>query len=124
LPAKGVIAPFPEKRTIHHGPGRRRVVESRKPRHVRGCLTCAFGLARRWEWVDRNPAESARPPAVNTRKSIPATPPEDVAKVIVEAGAHSTALGLYLWLVVITGQRRGGQGLILTVTVAAWSPAL
>jgi hypothetical protein len=57
--------------------------------------------------MDRNPAETARPPAVNTRKSIPATAPEDVAKVITEARAHSAALGLYLWLVVITGQRRG-----------------
>src|SRR5262249_5667878 len=60
-----------------------------------------------WEWVDRNAAEAAKPPAVNTRKSIPATPPEDVAKVIAQARAHSAALGLYLWLVVITGQRRG-----------------
>jgi integrase len=38
---------------------------------------------------------------------IPATSPDDVAKVITEARAHSPALGLYLWLVVITGVRRG-----------------
>jgi integrase len=30
-----------------------------------------------------------------------------VAKVIAEARARSTALGLYLWLVVVTGVRRG-----------------
>jgi hypothetical protein len=42
---------------------------------------------------------------VNTRKSIPATPPEDIAKVIAGARAHSATLGLYLWLVAITGQR-------------------
>jgi integrase len=74
---------------------------------IHGILSGAFATARRWEWMDRNPAEAAKPPAVNTRKSIPATPPEDVAKVIAEARAHSAALGLYLWLVVITGQRRG-----------------
>jgi integrase len=74
---------------------------------IHGILSGAFAMAQRWEWLDRNPAESAKPPAVNTRKSIPATPPEDVAKVITEARAHSAALGLYLWLVVITGQRRG-----------------
>jgi integrase len=74
---------------------------------LHGILSGAFAMARRWEWMDRNPAESARPPAVNTRKSIPATPPEDVAKVIAECREHSAALGLYLWLVVITGQRRG-----------------
>ena len=38
---------------------------------------------------------------------IPATSPDDVAKVIAEARAHSPALGLYLWLVVVTGVRRG-----------------
>jgi integrase len=30
-----------------------------------------------------------------------------VAKVIAEARARNTALGLYLWLVVVTGVRRG-----------------
>jgi integrase len=30
-----------------------------------------------------------------------------VAKVIAEARAHSADLGLYLWLVVVTGVRRG-----------------
>ena len=64
-------------------------------------------MAQRWEWIDRNPTDSAKPPAVNTGKSVPATPPEDVAKVIAEARAHSAALGLYLWIVVITGARRG-----------------
>ena len=44
---------------------------------------------------------------MNTGRSIPATPPEDVAKVIAEARAHSTPLGPYLWIVVITGARRG-----------------
>jgi integrase/DNA-binding transcriptional regulator YhcF (GntR family) len=74
---------------------------------IDGILSGAFAMAQRWEWIDRNPTDSAKPPAVNTRKSIPATPPEDVAKVITEARAHSTALGLYLWIVVITGARRG-----------------
>jgi integrase len=76
-------------------------------RQIHSILSGAFDTAQRWEWTDRNPADSARPPAVNTRRSVPATPPEDVAKVIAAARAHSAALGLYLWLVVITGQRRG-----------------
>ena len=64
-------------------------------------------MAQRWEWMDRNPTEAAKPPPVNTGKSVLATPPADVAKVIAEARAHSAALGLYLWIVVITGARRG-----------------
>jgi integrase len=75
-------------------------------RGIHGILSGAFAAARRWDWADRNPAESAKPPAY-TRKPVPATPPGDMAKVIAEARARSTALGLYLWLVAITGVRRG-----------------
>ena len=60
----------------------------------------------RWEWTDRNPAASAKLPTLN-RQTILATSPGDVAKVIAEARARSTAMGLYLWFVVVTGIRRG-----------------
>ena len=60
----------------------------------------------RWEWTDRNPAASARPPTPS-RQTILATSPEAVAKVIAEARAYSATLRLYLWLVVVTGVRRG-----------------
>ena len=75
-------------------------------RGIHSILSGAFAAAQRWEWTDRNPAESAKPPTT-TRQPIPATSPDDVAKVIAEAGARSAALGLYLWLVVVTGVRRG-----------------
>jgi integrase len=80
-----------------------------KPSTIRGIhsiLSGAFAAAQRWEWTDRNPAESAKPPTTR-RQPIPATSPDDVALVIAEARARSTALGLYLWLVVVTGVRRG-----------------
>jgi integrase len=75
-------------------------------RGIHSILSGAFAAAQRWEWTERNPAASAKPPTT-TRKSIAATSPEDVAKVIAQARARSAALGLYLWLVVITGVRRG-----------------
>ena len=75
-------------------------------RGIHSILSGAFAAAQRWEWTDRNPAESAKPPTT-IRRPIPATSPDDVAKVIAEARAHSPALGLYLWLVVVTGVRRG-----------------
>ena len=80
-----------------------------KPSTIRGIhsiLSGAFAAAQRWEWTDRNPAESAKPPTT-IRRSIAATSPDDVAKVIAEARGRSAALGLYLWLVVVTGVRRG-----------------
>ena len=73
---------------------------------VHSIVSGAFEAAMRWEWTDRNPARSARPPTL-TRQTILATSPEAVAKVIAEARARSAALGLYLWLVVVTGVRRG-----------------
>jgi integrase len=80
-----------------------------QPNTIRGIhaiLSGAFAAAQRWDWVERNPAESARPPTY-TRRPVPATSPEDVAKVIAEARADRAALGLYLWLVAVTGVRRG-----------------
>ena len=67
-------------------------------RGIHAILSGAFEAAMRWEWTDRNPAASARPPTPR-RQTILATSPEDVAKVIAEARARSAALGLYLWLV-------------------------
>ena len=75
-------------------------------RGIHSILSGAFAAAQRWEWTDRNPTTSAKPPTT-IRRSIPATSPDDVAKVIAEARERSIALGLYLWLVVVTGVRRG-----------------
>ena len=69
-----------------------------KPSTIRGIhsiLSGAFAAAQRREWTDRNPAESAKPPTT-TRQPIPATSPDDVAKVIAQAhdikgGRHYTA---------------------------------
>jgi integrase len=75
-------------------------------RGIHSILSGAFAAAQRWEWTDRNPTMSAKPPAT-IRRPIPATSPDDAAKVIAEAQERSAALGLYLWLVVVTGVRRG-----------------
>jgi integrase len=75
-------------------------------RGIHSILSGAFAAAQRWDWIDRNPAESARPPAY-ARKPVPATPPGDVARVIAEARATLPSLALYLWLAAVTGVRRG-----------------
>jgi DNA-binding transcriptional MocR family regulator len=48
-------------------------------RNIHSILSGAFATAKRWEWIAWNPAESAKPPAV-TRRPVPATAPEDVAR--------------------------------------------
>jgi integrase len=75
-------------------------------RNIHSILSGAFSTAERWEWIAWNPAQSARPPAV-TPRPVPAVPPGDVAKVIAEGRKTHPAMALYLWLVAITGARRG-----------------
>ena len=75
-------------------------------RGIHSILSGAFAAAQRWEWTDRNPATSAKPPTT-IRRPVPATSLDEAAKVIAEARARNTALGLYLWLVAVTGVRRG-----------------
>jgi integrase len=76
-------------------------------RQIHSILSGAFDAAQRWEWVDGNPADSAKPPTVTAAKR-PATSPEDVAKVIAEGRARGMhQVSLCLWLAAITGARRG-----------------
>src|SRR6516165_7451377 len=75
-------------------------------RNIHSILSGAFATAKRWEWIAWNPAESAKPPAAS-RRPLPATSPEDVAKVIAKGRKARPEMALYLWLVAITGARRG-----------------
>jgi integrase len=76
-------------------------------RNIHAIFSGAFDAAQRWEWIDRNPADSAKPPTV-TQKKRPATPPADVVKVIGQAhAARQRDVALFIWLAAITGARRG-----------------
>jgi integrase len=76
-------------------------------RQIHSILSGAFDAAKRWKWVDENPAESAKPPTVTTVKR-PATSPAEVAAVIELARKTGRPqLALYVWLAAITGARRG-----------------
>lgn len=82
-----------------------------KPQTIRilhSILSGAFAAARRWGYVDFNPAESARPPKTSGRKKIAATPPSVVVRVPDKCDELSRRnLRLYIWLTAITGVRRG-----------------
>ena len=59
------------------------VMKAKTIRNIHSILSGAFATAKRWDWIDWNPAESAKPPAVSQRP-LPATTPEDMAAVIAE----------------------------------------
>src|SRR5262249_27174686 len=81
--------PQPGVRRWRPGPGhdcklagcRRHVCSPMKPgtiRQIHSILSGAFDAAKRWQWIDENPAQSAKPPTVTTVKR-PATSPAAVA---------------------------------------------
>jgi integrase len=76
-------------------------------RQIHSILSGAFTAAVRWEWIDRNPAGSAKLP--KTRHRSPTSPtPAAVASVIAAArDLHLELLALYMWLAAVTGARRG-----------------
>jgi integrase len=76
-------------------------------RQIHSILSGAFATAVRWEWIDRNPAASAKLPKARTRS--PSSPaPAEVAKVIAAArDLQLDLVALYLWLAAVTGARRG-----------------
>jgi hypothetical protein len=87
-------------------PHRCRPMSARTIRQIHSILSGALAAAVRWEWIDRNPASSARLPKARPRS--PASPaPADVAAVIEAARkAGQDLLAVYLWLAAVTGARR------------------
>jgi len=76
-------------------------------RQIHAILSGAFATAVRWEWIERNPAMTAKLPRTRPRTAT-SPQPADVAKVIARARASGQdSLALYLWLAAVTGARRG-----------------
>jgi len=66
-------------------------------------LSSAFSRAVRWEWLTRNPAAAASPPA-EPRREIEPPADDDVARAVNAAGGE---LAAFLMLAATTGARRG-----------------
>jgi integrase len=87
-------------------PHRCRPMSAGTVRQIHAILSGAFVTAVRWEWITRNPAASAKLPK-NRRQPAVALSPSQVAKVIAVAQDVYPELATYLWLVAVTGARRG-----------------
>ena len=75
-------------------------------RQIHAVISGALSAAVRWGWLPFNPAESARIPAKPRPNPEPPSP-EDAARLIEEAWRQDEQWGLYLWLAMVTGARRG-----------------
>jgi integrase len=73
---------------------------------IHAVLSAACRAAVRWGWIPYNPTEAVRTPT-KPRPSPTPPAPVDVARLVEAATQEDPAWGLYLWLAIITGARRG-----------------
>jgi integrase len=69
-------------------------------------ISGALSAAVRWGWLPFNPAETARIPAKPRPQPRPPSPAE-AARIVEEAWRRNDEWGLYIWLAMVTGARRG-----------------
>jgi integrase len=74
-------------------------------RHAHNLLNGAFALAVRWEWVGTNPVAKAAAPTMPAPNPEP--PSASQAARIVSEAWKDPAWGLFVWLAMTTGARRG-----------------
>jgi integrase len=73
---------------------------------VLSIVSAALSLAKRYKWIDENPAESATMPSPGGHEPDPPTP-EQAAALLNLAFAEDEEFGLFCWTAFITGGRRG-----------------
>jgi integrase len=75
-------------------------------RRIHAILSSALNYAISWGWIEKNPATYAHPPKLSRRRARPQTP-EKVAELLNAASERDIELGIFLWIAVTTGARRG-----------------
>ena len=73
---------------------------------IHAVLSAACSSALRWGWIPFNPIDAVRVPSKPKPNPRPSTPAE-TARLVKEATCQNPEWGLYLWLAVVTGARRG-----------------
>jgi integrase len=87
-------------------PHRCRPLAASSVRQIHAIISGALSAAVRWGWLPFNPAEAARAPAKPRPQPDPPSP-RDAARIIKAAWQRDDEWGLYVWLAMVTGARRG-----------------
>jgi integrase len=82
-------------------------MSARTIRQIHAILSGAFAAAVRWEWIDRNPAGSAKLPKAPHRSPTSPTPGTVAAVIAAARDQELDLLAVYVWLAAVTGARRG-----------------
>ena len=83
-----------------------RPMQPRTIRQIHAILRTALGYAVKWGWIDRNPAQHASPPRI-TASEIHPPDPKQAARLVETASNLDRELGVFVWLAMVTGARRG-----------------
>lgn len=75
-------------------------------RQIHAVISGALSAAVRWDWLPFNPAEAVDPPARPRPDPQPPSPAE-AARLVETAWQADEQWGLYLWLAMVLGARRG-----------------
>jgi len=75
-------------------------------RQIHAILSGALDTAVRWEWIPSNPASVAKRPKQQAPRPHPPTARE-AARIVAAAWEEDLQWGLFVWLVLVTGARRG-----------------
>lgn len=88
------------------GPHVCRPLAASSVRQIHAILSGALTAAVRWGWVPFNPTQAARQPSKPRPRPQPPSP-KDAARIVDAATAQDAEWGLYIWLAIVTGARRG-----------------
>lgn len=75
-------------------------------RQIHAVMSGALNAAVRWGWISFNPVDAARKPRAPRPKPDPPTP-EAAARIVNKAWEQDEQWGTLVWLVMVTGLRRG-----------------
>ncbi|APU17798.1 site-specific recombinase XerD [Actinoalloteichus sp. GBA129-24] len=75
-------------------------------RQVHAVLSGALNAAVRWGWISFNPVEAARKPRAPRPQPQPPTS-DEAALIVNKAWEQGAGWGMLVWLVMVTGMRRG-----------------
>lgn len=96
----------PELATLYRDLKERRKLGASSVRQIHAILRGAFGLAVAWGWLDSSPAAKTKPPKAPARK-IESPSLEDVRRGLEAAVDYTEEFGVFYWLAVAIGARRG-----------------
>jgi integrase len=75
-------------------------------RQCHAILSSAYAAAVRWGWVGVNPMSTAQKPRLPSPDPDPPSP-DEAARIVAAAWAEDVEWGLLVWLLLVTGARRG-----------------